>query len=125
MSDTNKKLDFAWRYTDDPNTYVYRREGWMYILFCLLLRRPLPPLRVVSKKLFPDKVKEIEDKKEKAQFLIGVLLVFLSIPVCTHFNTSTTTSSYIIFLCIGIPCWIPGIAVFVFKRLDRLKVTDK
>ena len=86
MSDTNKKLDFAWRYTDDPNTYVYRKEGWMYILFCLLLRRPLPPLRVVSKKLFPDKVKEIEDKKEKAQFLIGVLLVFLSIPVCVHFN---------------------------------------
>ena len=121
MSNSNKQLDFAWRYTDDPNTYVYRREGWMYILFRLLLRRPLPPLRVINKKIFPDKVKEVEKNKGNAQVQIGFLLAFLSIPVCAHFNTSIITFSYIIFLCIGIPCWIPDIAVFIFKRLERLR----
>ena len=126
MTDKNKDPVFAWRLNeedekqDESTLYAYRREGWMYIFICLALRRPLPPLCLISRK-FPHKIKEVKNKKETAQFVQGVLLGFISIPICVHFNISTLAWFYIFLLVIGAPMWIPMIAVFVFKRLDRLR----
>ena len=124
MTSKNKDPVFAWRLNawdkKDKSLYAYRREGWMYIFICLVLRKPLPALCVISRK-FPQKIKEIEDKKDSKRFIVGVLLSFLTIPVCVKLSIATTDWFYIFMFSLCSPHCIPSIAVYVFERIDSLR----
>ena len=102
---------------DDP-IYAYRKESWIYIAFCLLLRKPLPPVRITGRRdLFEKQLKA----KEHKLFVVSLLFVIVQLYI---FYIHRIDDYYFIwwmslFTLIFVSN-IPDLAVAIFRFADSI-----
>ena len=117
------KIEFAWKIMSDHSDkdnpiYAYRKESWIYIAFCLLLRKPLPPVRITGRRdLFE---KQLQAKENKL-FLVCIVSVLVQLYIfyinrIDDYNFIWWMSLFTLIFVSN----IPDLAVAIFRFADSI-----
>ena len=119
----NIEIEFAWKImadnSDEENPiYAYRNESWVYIIFCILLHKPLPAIRITGdRNSFQKAVKRKEEQNIKIGLVSALvqLLVFFIYRIEDYYYIfwMSIFSFYFVYL-------MPYLTIGCYERLNHL-----